>query len=194
MVTTDLEQAIQDRHATAVSIHTNVFVSRLQLHCSAQHFHFQIPELHFFFRKGLIHAAVSRGRKMKQLDRKRKTDHIKEGPSPKASTLILLSLTGIKVPASTSRDTWLLRPRLLEYELLHEQAGTARPLCNPPQQTEQTLRSAAPCAKMQQTVMARVMTALSPLHTSRIAPLALSRMVLVHTPCHGAHLAMALTT
>lgn len=135
------------QHATEVSSHTNGLVSLLHLYCSTQHFHFQIPELHFFFRKGLIHAAVSRGRKMKQHYRKRKTDHIKEGPFPKASKLIFLFLTGVKVPASTSRDAWLLCPKLLENKLLTNRL--VQPLCNPPQQTDPCpLLSAPRCGSL----------------------------------------------
>lgn len=54
MVTTDLEQSIQDKYPTEVNSQANelggfffFFFSLLHLYCSTQHFDLQNPELHF---------------------------------------------------------------------------------------------------------------------------------------------------
>lgn len=137
MVTTDLEQAIQDSQATEVSSHTNGLVSSLHLYCSTQHFHFQIPELHFFFlKKGINTCGSQQGLKNETSQHEKKNGPHSRGPIPNAPKLTFLSLTGVNVPASTSKDARLLCPKLLENKPLNDQLEL--PLHNTPRQTEQS--------------------------------------------------------
>lgn len=131
MVTTDLEHAIQDRHATEVSSHTNGLLSATFILLNSA-LPFPNPPITFlslffflFFLKKRINTCSSQqGQKNKTAQQEKKWPHGR-GTIPKAPTLIFLSLLGVKMPASKSRDAQLLCPKLPENKPLNEQAGTA---------------------------------------------------------------------
>lgn len=75
----------------------------------------------FFFKKGINTCGSQQGLKNETSQQEKKNGPHSRGPIPNAPKLTFLSLTGVNVPESTSKDARLLCPKLLENEPLNDQ-------------------------------------------------------------------------